>query len=72
MPLILSTPVETNIQVSGITTKSSKYQEANRVHFGNKLKFVTHIESICKKFNRKLNALARVTPFMNLSKWKIN
>ena len=42
MPLILSTPVETNIQVSGTTTKSSKYQEANRVHFGNRLKFVTH------------------------------
>ena len=51
--LLLNRTVETNIQVSGTTAKSSKYQEANRVHFDNKWKFIAHTENICKKFNKK-------------------
>ena len=36
--------------------------------FDNKLKFDKHIENICQKANRKLNALARVTNYMELTK----
>ena len=35
--------------------------------FDNKLKFDKHIENICQKANRKLNALARVTSYVELS-----
>ena len=39
--------------------------------FDNKLKFEKHINTICQKANRKLNALARITPYMELTKWRI-
>ena len=69
--LLLSTPHERNIRVSGTTIKSSKSKKLLSVHFDNKPKFDTHIEIIRKKANRKLNALARITPFMDLYKRKI-
>ena len=37
----------------------------------NKLEFDKHIENICQKANRKLNALARVTNYMELPKRRI-
>ena len=39
--------------------------------FDNKLKFDKHIENICQKANRKLNALVRVTNYMELPKRRI-
>ena len=39
--------------------------------FDNKLKFEKHINTICQKANRKLNALARITPYMELTKRRI-
>ena len=36
-----------------------------------KLKFDKHIENICQKTNRKLNAPARVTNYMELPKRRI-
>ena len=41
------------------------------VAFDNKLKFEKHITSICQKENRKLNALANMTPYMDLQKMRI-
>ena len=38
------------------------------VNFDNKLKFEKHAITICQKANRKLNALARVTSYMDLQK----
>ena len=39
--------------------------------FDNKLKSEKHINTICQKANRKLNALARITPYMELTKRRI-
>ena len=41
------------------------------VNNNNNLKFELHIENICQKANRKLNALARRTNYMELPKRKI-
>ena len=38
------------------------------VNFGYKLKFSNHIEEICKKASERLNALARLAPYMGISK----
>ena len=38
------------------------------VKFDSKLWFDQHITDLCRTASRKINALARVTPFMNLSK----
>ena len=36
-----------------------------------KLRFDDHIQDLCNKANRKLRALARPTPYMNLQKRKV-
>ena len=36
-----------------------------------KLTFENHINSICKNARQKLNALARITPYMNIKKQRI-
>ena len=38
------------------------------INFDYKLKFTNHIEEICKKASQKLNALARIAPYMGISK----
>ena len=40
-------------------------------HKFHKLKFDNHVNNLCKKESLKLNALARIAPFMNLSKKRI-
>ena len=35
------------------------------------LNFIDHISDLCKKASRKISTLARVTPFMGLSKRKL-
>ena len=41
------------------------------VKIDHKLKFDEHVKSICKNANRKLHALARVSPYMDIQKKKI-
>ena len=51
--------------------KSSKCEELLGIKIGNKLNFNTHVDDICKKAGQKLNALSRVTPYVDLSKRRI-
>ena len=37
-------------------------------NFDYKLKFTNHIEEVCKKASRKLNAIARIAPYMGIRK----
>ena len=37
----------------------------------NKLTFDSHVTNLCNKANRKLRALARITPYMTLEKKKL-
>ena len=64
----LSTQEDANIQISNTTINCSRSQKLLGIVFDNKLKFDKHIENICQKANRKLNALARVTNYMELPK----
>ena len=41
------------------------------IEIDNKLNFNMHVVNLCKKASRKMHALARVTPFMNLPKKRI-
>ena len=69
--LLLSTQEEANIQIANTTIKNSKSQKLSGVVFDNKLKFAIHVGNICQKANRKLNALARLTNFMELPKRRL-
>ena len=48
------------------TINCSRSQKLLSIVFVNKLKFHRHIENIYQKPNRKLNALARMTNYMEL------
>ena len=66
--LFLSTKAEANIQIANTTTESSRSQKLLGIVIDNKLKFELHIGNISQKTNQKLNALARLTNYMELPK----
>ena len=69
--LLLSTQEEENIQIANTTIKCSKSKKLLRIVLDNKLKFDKHVDNICQKASKKLNALARVTNYMELPKIRI-
>ena len=51
-----------NFKISETVIRNSNSKKLLGVTFDNKLKFEKHIITICQRANRKLNALARLTP----------
>ena len=66
--LLISNSDKVSIRVHNYNIKSSKCEQFLGIKIGNKLNFNTHVNEICKKAGQKLNALLRVTPYMDLSK----
>ena len=69
--LLLSNTDVFNFEISETVIRNSNSKKLLGVTFDNNLKFEKHIITICQRANRKLNALARLTPFMELGKRKI-
>ena len=70
--LILSSPEDDiAFQIENSTIKCSKVKKLLGVHIDYKLEFDTHVETICKKAHRKLNALSRIKNYMELPKRRI-
>ena len=66
--LLLSSQESSNIQIASFTIKSSKEKKLLGINLDNNLKFDIHLVSICQKANRKLNAHARISNYMELPK----
>ena len=66
--LVLSTQEEAIIQIANSTIKCSQSEKILGIILDNQLKFDKHVENICQKASRKLNALARITNCMGLPK----
>ena len=66
--LLLSTTDAFNFEISETVIRNSNSKKLLGVTFDNKLKFEKHIITICQRANRKLNALARLTLYMELGK----
>ena len=69
--LLVSTNDNVAIRIGNFQIENIKREKLLGIQFDNKLSFDYHLSEICKKANRKLYALGRVTPYMNLSKIKI-
>ena len=69
--LLLTTYEEANIRIANTTIKCSKSKKLLGIILDNKLKFHKNCENICQKASKKLNALARVTNYMELPKRRI-
>ena len=69
--LLVSTNDNVEIRIGNFRIENTKTKKLLGIQFDNKLSFDYHLSEICKKASRKLYALGRVTPYMNLSKRKI-
>ena len=69
--LIVNTNELTEIQIGDFSIKNSASEKLLGVNTDRKLNFDCHVNHSCNKANKKLGALARVTPYMTLGKKKI-
>ena len=62
----ISTPL-----IDGFSTDSSIKEVLLGITIDKELEFDDHVNNLCKKACQKLNALARIAPFMNIEKKRI-
>ena len=68
--MILSGNDKVSANIDDLTIISEYKNELLGVTLDSKLYFVDHINNLCKKLSQKLNALAKVAPYMCLEKKK--
>ena len=66
--LLVNTNNAINIKIGNIDINNSTCEKLLGVKFDYKLTFDDQISELCKKASRKIHALARVTPYMNIAK----
>ena len=66
--LKMSCAEATTAMIDGLPIDSSKTEVLLGITIDHELKFENHVNNLCKKASLKLNALAIVAPFMNVSK----
>ena len=69
--LICSSNLKTSIMIENRQTHNSTGEKLLCVFFDNKLTFQLHLDNICKKAAHKLNAISRITPYMDFNKRKL-
>ena len=68
--LIRSTENAPELQIDDSLIKASSCEKLLGVKIDYKLTFDEHVKSLCKKENKKLRALARAAPYMNIENRK--
>ena len=69
--LLVSGNVRSKAKIGNNYIESEKEQVLLGITIDSNLTFENHINNICKKASQKLNALARVAPYMNMQKRRI-
>ena len=69
--VLVSTNKAVGIKIGDSKIENSEWEKLLGVKLDVNLNFNDHISNLCKKASRKISALARVTPFMGLSKRKL-
>ena len=69
--LLFNTQDQNFLNVGNFNIKNSFSEKLLGITFDCILKFRNHIEDICKRTTRKLNALSRIIPYMDISRRKI-
>ena len=68
---ICSSSVKTRIMIENKQTRNSSCEKLLGVFFDSKLTFQSHIDNICKKTSQKLNAISRITSYMDFNKKRL-
>ena len=66
--MLVSNKKKTKINKGEFSTENNDREKLLGVNIDNKLTFDCHISDMCKKANRKVNALARIAPLININK----
>ena len=66
--LIMTCTEATTAMIDGLPIDSSKAEVLLGITIDHELKFDDHINYLCKKAGQKLSTIARIVPFMNVSK----
>ena len=66
--LLVSTNEKTKINTGEFSIEKSDCEKLLGVKIDNKLTFDCHVSDMCKKANKKINALARIASFRNINK----
>ena len=69
--LIVNAPENVSLKLSNNSIESSNTVKLLGVEIDSNLTFKGHINSVCKKANQKLHALARISPFMDLNQKRL-
>ena len=69
--LIMSCAEATTAMIDGLPIDSSKTEVLLGIAINHELKLDDHVNHLCKKASLKLNALARIARFINVSKKRI-
>ena len=64
--LIVSSNGHVSMKLDNIEIENSNCERLLRVKVDSKLNFKEHLDGIIKKASRKINALSRITPYMNI------
>ena len=68
---ICSSNLKTRIMIENRPIHNSTCEKLLCISFGSKLTFQSHIDNVCKKAAHKLNAISRITPYMDFNKRKL-
>ena len=68
---LVSTSQGVSLNVNNFKIKNSDYEKRLGVKFDSKLRFDQRIADLWRRASRTIHTLARVTPFMNLSKRRL-
>ena len=62
---------EVSLTIETQKIKNSKFEKLLGIKLDSKLNFNSHIHDICQKAGQKLNAISRVTPYMDFAKRRL-
>ena len=68
--LLLSTSTSSTANINGDIIKNSESEKLLGVTIDYKLNFDEHLSQVCDKASQKLNALARISSYMNIKQRK--
>ena len=69
--LLTSSMTPTSINIKGHIINNSKFEKLLGVTFDCKLNFNVHLDNVIGKARQKVHVLARIAPYMNISKKKL-
>ena len=68
---IVSSNERVSMKLDNIEIENSHYERLLEVKIDSKLNFKEHLDGIIKKASRKIKALSRIAPYINIAKRKL-